>query len=59
MPYYRLCLFDDHREVVTADHLNAPDDRSALAMASAMKRPIKFEVWAIDRFVGTTTGREV
>lgn len=58
MAYYRLCLFDDDRRVRMVDHLNAPDDRSALEMASAMKRPVKFEVWAIDRFVGETAGQE-
>jgi hypothetical protein len=54
MAYYRLCLFDDHRQVVMADHLKAPDDRKALEIASEMKRPDRFEVWAIDRFVGMT-----
>ena len=59
MAYYRLCLFDDRRQIRMVDHLNAPDDRSALEMASAMKRPIRFEVWAIDRFVGHTAGLEM
>ncbi len=54
MAYYRLCLFDDRHQLRMVDHLNAPDDNSALEMATEMKRPIKFEVWAIDRFVGET-----
>ena len=54
MPYYRLCLFDDHREILMVDHLSAPDDRKALELATEMKRPRKFEVWAIDRCVGVT-----
>ena len=58
MAYYRLCLFDDCRRLRMVDHLKAPDDSSALEMATEMKRPIKFEVWAIDRFVGETAGRE-
>lgn len=54
MAYYRLCLFDEHHEIVMVDHLKAPDDRSALEMASEMKSPRKFEVWTIDRCVGVT-----
>ena len=57
MPYYRLCLFDDSHQLRMADHLTAPDDRRALEMANALKRPVKFEVWALDRFVGETAGR--
>ena len=54
MPYYRLCLFDDLHRVKMAEHLTAPDDRSALEMANALKRSERFEVWTVDRFVGET-----
>ena len=59
MAYYRLCLFDDLRQVKMVDHISAPNDRAALEMANEMKRPVKFEVWAIDRFVGETAEREI
>lgn len=59
MTYYRLCHFDESHRFNTAEHLLAPNDNRALEIANARKHPVKWEVWAIDRFVGETGSRQI
>ena len=57
MTYYRLCHFDELHRFNVAEHLSAPNDARALEIANERKRPVKWEVWTVGRFVGETTDR--
>ena len=59
MAYYRLCHFDELHRLNVAEHFLAPNDDRALEMANARKSPVKWEVWAIGRFVGETADRQL
>ena len=54
MAYYRLCRSTSATSCGSSRIDSVPGDNSAPVMATEMKRPMKFEVWAIDRFVGET-----
>ena len=59
MTYYRLCHFDELHTLNAAEHFLAPDDNRALEIANERKCSSgKWEVWAIGRFVGETTGED-
>jgi len=51
MPYYRLYCLDGSGKFTKAHDLEAGSDQEALGKASAMKLPVKCELWERGRLV--------